>query len=72
MSATLGERVRQALGSRSPESVARESGMRAQTIRRLLDGAVKTAPRLDTIEELARATERDPAWLAGWGDGERE
>lgn len=65
----LGERVKQALGDRSPERVAAASGMRAQTIRRLMAGGGKAAPRLDTIEALAAATGADPAWLAGWDDG---
>ena len=57
------------MGTRTAEDVARESGVRGITVRRLVTGAVKTAPRLDTLEAIALALEVRPAWLAGWDDG---
>ena len=63
-------RLREALGGESPETVARRAGVHGRTVRNWRDGAVKTAPRMDTVEAVATATHRAPAWLAGWDDGD--
>lgn len=61
-------RLREALGDESPETVARRAKVNGRTVRNWRDGAVKTAPRMDTVEAVASATSRTPAWLAGWDD----
>jgi len=66
----LKDRIRAAMGTKTAEAVARESGLRGITIRRLATGATKTAPRLDTLEAVALALGVRPAWLAGWDDAE--
>lgn len=57
------------MGSRTAEEVARDSGLRGITVRRIVAGQVKTAPRLDTVEAMAQALGVTPAFLAGWDDG---
>ena len=66
--ATLGIRLRQAMGRRGVDHVAARSRVTERTIWRILAGAHKGGPDLGTIEALAAATDVRPAWLA-WGDG---
>ncbi len=67
----LAGRLRQAIGNRPVDEVARTAGIGRITLRDILRRRGKRGPYLDTIVALARALKVRPAWIA-WGDGQAE
>ena len=63
-STTFEQRLRQAIGDRPVDRVARLAHMSRTNLRRMLKGETKNGPRTDTVAGLAEILEVDPGWLA--------